>query len=530
MADPAANDEEIDPESDADLRASSLVGTRIGNYEVLRVLGRGGMGCVYEARNPDIDKRVAIKCIDHALALRKDAVARFQREALAVCAVESPHIVQIFDAGTTAAGLPYIVMELLHGEDLGTRLATVGRLEVGEALAVMAQILRGIGRAHEKGIVHRDLKPDNTFLVEREDEPALVKVLDFGVSKMAQRAETPLKTLTREGTVVGTPYYMAPEQAQSLPDVDARADIFACGAILFECLSGRPPHIGASYEQVIVNICMHDADDIRLHNAAVPEPVADLVRRALARDREERFQSAREMLDAVIEVLPPGDVEVHARAIGSSGTSRPGQPGAGAAARTPANSGELAATVRFDTPRPAALGAEMEASTKRTHRSRLGWLIAAGAAAFIAALGIALGSRVGQEATPGTTVTHEHERDASQRGTGRDGDAAVAAAAEALEPRATGSSAAEAPSAGRAADPAAASSTARAELASNPEASVHDAAQDARPGRPGTPAGKPPVKPPVGANSPDAAKHAPALPTATPAAPPPRTGITMMDN
>src|SRR5690606_4143268 len=119
-------------------------------------------------------------------------------------------------------------------------------------------------------------KPDNVFLVRRDDEPLLVKLLDFGVSKIArQSTDVPLQTLTRQGTVVGTPFYMSPEQAQAFPDVDGRTDIYSTGAILYECLSGRPPHVGRAYEQVIVNICMKDAADIRTHNPDVPDAIAD---------------------------------------------------------------------------------------------------------------------------------------------------------------------------------------------------------------------------------------------------------------
>lgn len=285
--------------------ASSLEGQRIDKYEVVRLVGRGGMGAVYEARNTSINKRVAMKCIDASLARNEEANARFQREALAASAIESPHIVQIFDAGATADGMPYIVMELLQGRDLGRCLAEVGRLEVADALHIVGQALRGLRRAHAAGIIHRDLKPDNLFLVEREDEPYALKILDFGVSKFNRAGSVPLKTLTQQGSVVGTPYYMSPEQAQAYPDIDARADIYSVGAILYECLTGRPPHVGQAYEQVIVNICMKDAADVRDHNASVPESIARLLTKALSRDRDDRYGSAQEMLDALIEHAPP---------------------------------------------------------------------------------------------------------------------------------------------------------------------------------------------------------------------------------
>src|SRR5262249_36233232 len=153
----------------------------------------------------------------------------------------------------------------------------------------ISQILRGLHRAHEAGIVHRDLKPDNIFLVNRDDDANFAKILDFGISKVQRVGDVPAHTLTRQGTVLGTPFYMSPEQAQALNDVEGRTDIWAAGAILYECLSGRPPHTGSTYEQVIVAICMKDADDIRVHNPGVPEGIARVIAKALTRDRNHRF-------------------------------------------------------------------------------------------------------------------------------------------------------------------------------------------------------------------------------------------------
>ncbi len=281
-----------------------LVGTRVGKYEVVGVIGRGGMGCVYEALNTTIRKRVALKCIDHQLAKNAEAYERFHREALAASAIESPHIVQIFDAGKTDDGVPYIVMELLVGTDLGGLLKRLGRLDVADALHVTIHVLKGLHHAHAAGIVHRDLKPDNVFLVDREDDPAFIKLLDFGVSKISRANDVPLETLTRQGSVVGTPFYMSPEQAQAFPDVDSRTDIYSAGALLFECLAGRTPHLGKSYEQVIVNICMKDVDDIRTHNKAVPDAVAAVLHKALSREREDRYPTARDMLNALVDAAP----------------------------------------------------------------------------------------------------------------------------------------------------------------------------------------------------------------------------------
>jgi eukaryotic-like serine/threonine-protein kinase len=279
--------------------SARLVGRAVGKYEVVRMIGGGGMGRVYEGLNKSIGKRVALKFIDKEAA-SPDAFARFQREAQAASAVESAHIVEIFDSGETDDGMPFIVMELLRGEDLGHHIRRLGRVELPAALQITAQILRGLHRAHEAGIIHRDLKPDNVFLLDRDDDQIFAKIVDFGVSKITRRGEARSTTITQEGTVLGTPVYMSPEQAQGQSDVDARTDLYSVGAILYEALFGRPPHSGGTYEQVIVNICMKDAEDIRTHNTDVPEGVARVIAKALSRDREMRYQSAHDFLDDLI--------------------------------------------------------------------------------------------------------------------------------------------------------------------------------------------------------------------------------------
>ncbi|HVH45139.1 MAG TPA: protein kinase [Labilithrix sp.] len=289
----------------------SLIGKSIaGRYLLRGLVGHGGMGAVYEAEHLGLGKRVAIKFIDQEFATDERVVARFAREARAMSAIESAHIVTVFDAGTED-GRPYLVMELLRGEDLGQRLRRTRRVPSAEALHIVAQVLKGLSKAHAAGIVHRDLKPDNVFLVKSEADPVFAKVVDFGVSKIERpRDKTSPLALTGRGTVLGTPFYMCPEQAQAMPDVDARADIYSVGAILFECLSGRPPHTGETYEQIILSICMRDAPDLRAIDPSLPPQVAAFVARALSRDRTDRFASAQRMLAALHEIAPEEKVRV----------------------------------------------------------------------------------------------------------------------------------------------------------------------------------------------------------------------------
>lgn len=407
-----------------------LLGRAVGKYELVRVIGRGGMGCVYEALNKPIGKRVAVKLIDRELTNSAETIERFQREAQAAGAVESDHIIEIFDVGTTDDGLPFIVMELLRGEDLGHRIRRQGRLELGEALPVVAQILRGLARAHESGIVHRDLKPDNVFLVDREDDTTLVKILDFGISKIVRRPGLTPKTLTKDGVVLGTPYYMSPEQAQGLPDVDERADLWSVGAILFEALTGRPPHTGATYEQVIVRICMHDADDVRLHDPSVPEAVADVLARALARDRAARFSSARLFLDALAQAS--GGVVSLRRA---DGTPTP----TGRAVISPARVSDvgLGPTVEVPTPRlgPSVEGSPVAANERVKKRSRAA---AAASSLLLGVVGAALYMKLGLAGSDAAPVAAESARhDASPRGAplaSLEGSASAAAAQSAQAP------------------------------------------------------------------------------------------------
>ncbi|HSO38871.1 MAG TPA: serine/threonine-protein kinase [Labilithrix sp.] len=283
----------------------ALVGKTIAGRYVLRgLLGHGGMGAVYEAEHLGLGKRVAIKFVDPEFATDEKVVARFAREARAMSAIESAHIVTVFDAGTED-GRPYLVMELLRGEDLGQRLRRLRRVALPEAMHIIAQVLKGLARAHAAGIIHRDLKPDNVFLLKHDTDPVFAKIVDFGISKIERpRANTSPLALTGRGTVLGTPFYMSPERAQAASDVDGRTDLYSVGAILFECLTGRPPHTGESYEQIILSICMREAPSVRVYDPEIPEAVSAFVTRALSRDRTQRFTTAERMLAALHEVAP----------------------------------------------------------------------------------------------------------------------------------------------------------------------------------------------------------------------------------
>ncbi len=277
---------------------SRLTGTLVGEkYRVDRMIGRGGMGAVFAATNTAIGKRVALKFLGREAAKDPAATLRFQREAQAAGMIESEHIVHVFDAGTSPEGLPFLVMELLIGEDLRARLNRDGPLAFADAVKIASEVLRALVRAHAAGIVHRDLKPDNVFLCRRDDGTDLVKIVDFGISKLAHQGGS--ERLTYRGTVLGTAHYVSPEQAHGSDDVDHRADLYGVGVLLFEMLAGRPPHLAPSYEAVLVAICTEDAPDVRSLRADTPYALSTAVACALSRDPGARYGSASEFLEAL---------------------------------------------------------------------------------------------------------------------------------------------------------------------------------------------------------------------------------------
>src|SRR5260370_30059022 len=211
-----------------------------GKYEVLRLIGRGGMGSVWEGRHASLGTRVAIKFIDQEYADSQEARTRFVTEARAAAAIESKHAIQIFDHGVTDDGRLYMVMELLVGEPLDKRIDQLGSLSLQMTARVLVHVCRALQRAHDAGVIHRDLKPENIFLVRSlDDDDEVAKVLDFGIAKIkAPPGEQPATSSTKTGAVLGTPYYMSPEQARGLRNIDHRTDLWALGVIAFKCVTG----------------------------------------------------------------------------------------------------------------------------------------------------------------------------------------------------------------------------------------------------------------------------------------------------
>ena len=228
---------------DEAIRRGEVIG---GKYCIEGVLGVGAMGIVYAAQHLQLDERVALKLLRSELVEYPDAVKRFMREAQAAAKIKNEHVTRVFDVGELSDGTPYIVMESLEGEDLARWLAARGALRLEEAIAFMLQACEALAEAHVLGIVHRDLKPSNLFCSRRPDGALSIKVLDFGISKIADLATSAPGSGRSSGAkaAVGSPFYMSPEQMQSAPDVDHRTDIWALGVILFELLTTTVPFEG----------------------------------------------------------------------------------------------------------------------------------------------------------------------------------------------------------------------------------------------------------------------------------------------
>jgi serine/threonine protein kinase len=264
---------------------------RLGPYEIVAPLGRGGMGEVYRARDTRLGRDVAIKVLPASVETDPDRRARFEREAKAVASLSHPNILAIFDVGL-AGGVAYAVTELLEGETLREQLGAP--LPVRRAVEIAVQIARGLAAAHDKGLVHRDLKPENVFLLG----DGQVKILDFGLAKAIGDAPAPEhETLaaTDPGTVLGTVGYMAPEQVRGQP-ADARADLFALGAVLYEMLAGRRAFHGDTSAETMSAILRDDPVDLSASRADLPAALAGIVRHCLERNPAERFQSARDLV------------------------------------------------------------------------------------------------------------------------------------------------------------------------------------------------------------------------------------------
>lgn len=274
----------------------SLAGRTLrGKYRIESPIGRGGMGSVWAGVHVRTGRKLAIKILDQRFLSNSGVVQRFGREARAASAIQHPGIVEVLDLDQTESGVPFLVMERLSGETLAKRIERRGRLGEEETLEVCKQLLEALDAAHKHGVVHRDLKPDNVFLVPRSGGEA-VKILDFGIS---QKADERISALTVEGSVLGTPHYMAPEQALGEINIDGRADLYALGVVLYECVTGDVPFDAPNYNKLIHTILNDAPRRPSQRKAAISAAFEAALMRALEKKPADRFQSAAEMLAAV---------------------------------------------------------------------------------------------------------------------------------------------------------------------------------------------------------------------------------------
>ena len=287
--------------ADQEQKEFDLLGRTLGDaYRVERLIGKGGMGIVYEASHTRVQRPYAIKVLNVNYADNPQVMARFRREAMLGARLGHENIVEVMDFNSTEEGFPYLVMELLEGQDLQQLLTRQRRLPLEHAAALVRQVLLALSAAHDEGVVHRDLKPENIFICRHKDGQAKVKVLDFGISKVLDSESI----ITHKSAVLGTPHFMSPEQAEGrVSDIDHRTDIFAVGLILYHMLAGKLPFAGPSLPSIMYDVVHAEPPPLDTVRPDLPSTVVQVVEKAIRKDRADRHQSAMELLDDLAQAM-----------------------------------------------------------------------------------------------------------------------------------------------------------------------------------------------------------------------------------
>jgi serine/threonine-protein kinase len=377
-----------------------------GKYRVERVLGQGGMGVVVAATNTLIDQRVALKFLLPQAVTGTDTVQRFIREAKAAARIQSEHVVRVLDVGTLDDGLPYMVMEYLDGQDLSDLLATRGVLALDEAVGYVLQACEALAEAHALGIIHRDIKPSNIFLAKRTTGMPSVKLLDFGISKVAPVTEASREAaaLTRTNATMGSPLYMSPEQMTNAKNVDARADIWSLGVTLHELLAGRPPFFADTMPELIASILQTTPQSIRSVRAELPNAFETALSRCLAKDRAQRFSNVAELAAALAPFGPKYaqlSLERISNVLAASSSSTSSK--AASVAPPPIAIGEAATQRQVGTVSGAVWG-DVPAGVPKTIRPKTVWALVGVVAVVVSVVGgrAWITRRTSTETTPST--------------------------------------------------------------------------------------------------------------------------------
>jgi serine/threonine protein kinase len=288
-----------DTETSPELLVGSVIGDR---YRLLRLIGTGGMGSVYESEHIMLQKRVAVKLLREEFIKRPRMMIRFKQEAKILAQIGHENIANVIDFGETSQGQMYIVMEYLQGEDLRTRIEREQALPITQAVPIIIQICKALKAAHKKGIIHRDMKPENVFLISKDEKQDFVKILDFGVAKILD-IHNAQERLTSPGVVFGTPEYISPEQIQSLP-LDHRVDIYSVGIIMYEMLTGKVPFRGDSFLQIVTQHLINPPPSPLSVNPHIhlPSKMEEIIFKALSKEPEERYQSMDELIEDLLLV------------------------------------------------------------------------------------------------------------------------------------------------------------------------------------------------------------------------------------
>jgi eukaryotic-like serine/threonine-protein kinase len=373
-----------------------------GKYRVERALGQGGMGTVVAARHEQLGQRVAVKFLLPALCEQEGVVARFVREARAAVQISSEHVARVIDVGKLENGAPYMVMEYLEGHDLSTEIDKHKKLPVSKAAEYVLQACEAVAEAHRLGIVHRDLKPGNLFLTHRADGSPLVKVLDFGISKLTADNSIEEANLTKTQTMLGSPLYASPEQLRDSRSVDHRTDIWALGAIFYELVTGDTPFTADTLTGLLATIITESHTPLSAHlDGPLPDGLEEVINHCLAKDRNDRYDDVGQLARALVPFAPRRariSAERVTRVLGSLDELPPSiAPPALAAATAslgPAKPGE-STTGPVSSEAMTAGGSE----PRRASRTVL-WAGGAGAVALIGVVAFALHGHHGAAAAP----------------------------------------------------------------------------------------------------------------------------------